>query len=193
MLLKLNLKEDTLQKLRQITCSNKYDFLGFTLDLQESTIADNFDQTAKTLGEWHIQLLSMLLTHYSKANAVPLSSRLIKFKDLPGGCAYEGAFIKRAMQPIADVFGDKPQELPRAAQQLGGKTLKLGDASAEIPALSGIPLTYILYGAEDYPGSANILYDESASIYLPTEDLAVLGEITSVRLIEAKKKISKTS
>lgn len=117
---------------------------------------------------------------------MPLTEELTKFKDLPGGYAYEGAFDKRAIQPIADVFGEKPTELCKAAAYLNGKYLDHGDASAEIPALKGIPLTYILWGKEEYPASASILYDQSASNYLPTEDLAVLGEITTMRLITAK-------
>jgi hypothetical protein len=187
-LVKLNLRDETLQRLRELTGTISYQFLGFTLNLQESIITDNFGQSAKYFNEWQIQLLSTLLTHYSTGALIPLSGKLTKFRDLPGGCAYEGAFIKRAIQPVADVFGKEPKELPKAAQLLGGTTLKLGDASTEIPALKGIPLTYILYGAEEYPASANILYDESASNYLPTEDLAVLGEITTIRLIEACKK-----
>ena len=57
--------------------------------------------------------------------------------------------------------------------------------------LKGVPLTVIFWGAEEYPASANILYDHSASNYLPTEDLAVLGEITTSRLIEAKNALIK--
>ena len=185
-MLKLNLEEEALQKLKKMAGSASYNFLGFTLDLEKNAMKDNFGQAAKYFTQWHIQLFSTLLTHYSKADLVPLSGKQVKFKDLPGGCAYEGAFIKRAVQPIADVFGVNPQEFPKAAALLGGKTLTHGDASAEINALKGIPLTYFVWAAEEYPASASILYDESASKYLPTEDLAVLGELTSVRLIEAK-------
>ena len=73
---------------------------------------------------------------------------------------------------------------------LGGAELVLGDASIEIPALKGIPLTYILWGKEDFLASANVLYDSSASNYLPMEDLAILGELSTLRLIEASKNLS---
>jgi hypothetical protein len=33
----------------------------------------------------------------------------------------------------------------------------------------------------------NILYDESASNFLPTEDLAVLGELITIRLLQARQ------
>jgi hypothetical protein len=66
--------------------------------------------------------------------------------------------------------------------------MSFGDVSVQIFALKGIPLTYILWKTDEFPATANILYDESANSYLPTEDLAVLGEITTSRLIEAKLK-----
>jgi hypothetical protein len=192
--IKLNLQAQTLQRLIQIINPQKgstYDFLGCTLDLKAGTLTDKLSSgQMENLGEWGIQLFSTLLAHYSLANPTPLSGRLVKFKDVPGGYAYEGAFIKRAIQPIADVFGDNPEELGRVAELLDGKKLKFGDASTEIPALKGIPLTYILWAKGEFPAEATILYDESASNYLPTEDLAGLGEIATIRLIEAKKSLS---
>ncbi len=139
------------------------------------------------LSEWATQILTTLLCHYSLANPIAPTGRLVKYKDIPGGYAYEDAFTKRAIEPIAEVFGEKPKNLLEAVDLLGGTKLTLGDASVEIPALKGIPLTYILWGKEDFPASANILYDASASSYLPTEDLAVLGELSTLRLIEASK------
>jgi hypothetical protein len=148
----------------------------------------NPESTAR-LTQWHIQLLAALLTHYSQGKPTPLTGKLVKFKDLPGGYAYERAFNKRAIKPLAEYFGEKPQLLPKVGRLFGGIQLDYGDASVEITALKGIPLTFILWKAEEFPASANILYDQSASNYLPTEDLAVLGEITTGRLMEAKDKL----
>ena len=193
LVLKLNLEAQTLERLQKITDCICYNFLGFTLDLKERNITDNLIESSKDGDTWTIQTLSTLLTHYSQTIFTPLSGKLVKFKDLPGGCAYEGAFIKRAVHPIEYVFGEKLDDLSKAAELLGGFKLEYGDVSVEIPALKSIPLTYILYGTEEFQAAANILYDQSASYYLPTEDLAVLGEITTVRLIEAKKMIHKKS
>jgi len=186
-LTKLNLELEILQKLKRLTGTNRYEFLGFTLDLDENTITDDLPNLVGNLSEGRTQILTTLLCHFSLANPLAPTGRLVKYKDLPGGYAYEGAFFKRAIEPIAEVFGEKPKNLVEAADLLGGTKLTLGDAAVEIPALKGIPLTYILWGKEDFPASANILYDASASSYLPTEDLAVLGELTTLRLIEATK------
>lgn len=187
---KLNLQPKTLQKLRQLTNpqNNTYNFLAFNLNLETATLTDSLDSNQiKNLTEWHLQLLATLLEHYALAKTTPPTGKLVKFKDIPGGHAYEGAFDKRAIQPVAHFFGEKPAEMTKAAKLLGGVERSFGDASFEVEALKGIPLTYILWGAEEFSASANILYDESASNYLPTEDLAVLGEATTSRLIKAKQ------
>lgn len=189
MLTKLNLELATLQKLKKLTGTNRHEFLGYTLDLDKSIITDNLPQLMGNLNEWSTQIFITLLCHYSLANPIAQTGTLVKYKDIHGGYAYENAFIKRAIEPIAEVFGEKPKELLKAANLLGGTKLALGDASFEILSLKGIPLTYILWGKEDFPASANILYDASASSYLPTEDLAVLGELSTLRLIEASKTI----
>jgi len=188
--IKLNLDKQTQTRLQHLTGTVGCEFLGFTLDLENSRLTDNLTPSTQNLTEeLAVKLIAPMLTHYAAGTQAPLTGRLVKFKDLPGGYAYEGAFINRAITPIEKVFGETPQTLPKAAELLGGTQLNLGDASAEIPALKGIPLTYILYGSEEFGASATILYDESASRFLPTEDLAVLGELTTLRLTEAKKKV----
>jgi hypothetical protein len=189
-LTELSLELKTLQKLKEITGSNRYEFLGYILDLDKSTITDKLPQFIGNLSEWAIQIFTTLLCHYSLANPVAQTGILVKYKDIPGGYAYEDAFTKRAIKPIAEVFGEKPKELLRAANLLGGTNLAFGDASFEIQSLKGIPLTYILWVKEEFPAFANILYDASANGYLPTEDLAVLGELSTLRLIEASKNLS---
>ncbi len=186
--MKLNLSDQTLEKLKQLTKSSHSNFLGYTLDLEQGTITDTLKaKTAQQLSEWYLQIINVLLTHYSTATSIDLAGRLVKFKELPGGYAYDGAFIKRAIEPIAQVFGNSPEELVQAGAAVGGKRLGFGDASIEIMPLNGIPLTYILWCADELQATANILYDQSASNYLPTEDLAVLGELATIRLVEAKK------
>jgi hypothetical protein len=184
----LNLPPQTLQKLKtQLNPpNNTYTFLGYTINLQTGHLTDNLNQI--NFKEFSIAVIPVLLNHYAEGNTTTLTGSLVKYKDLPGGHAYEGAFIHRAIEPIAKNFGDKPEQLLKAAELLGGKPSSLGDASFVVEALKGIPLTFILWRAEEFPAEASILYDESASSYLPTEDLAVLGELATVRLLFAKQK-----
>lgn len=155
------------------------DFLAYRLDLDSGCVFDKPNDKYAVNPE----TLYVLLSHYAKNDPIERAGRLIKFRDLPGGHAYEVAFMKRAVHPIAEIFGSKPEKLVRAAEPLNGTEMNYGDSSVEIQALPKIPLTYTLWrGSEESPASSTILFDESASNYLPTEDLAVLGEITTIRL-----------
>jgi len=186
--IKLSFQKQSLERLQRLIGKPYCDFLGFTLDLETGILSDKLNRKSmQDTSEMRIHIFAVLLGHYALANPTPLTGTLVKFKDIPGGYAYEGAFVQRAIEPIAEVFGEKPDELAKAAKLLGGIPLNLGDASVEIVALKGIPLTYILWTAEEFGASATILYDQSASDYLPTEDLAGLGELATVRLIEAQK------
>jgi hypothetical protein len=187
-MVKLNLTVETLQKLQRLMSSRSYDFLGFTLNLETGILTDKLRcSTLEDLNVCNSKILATLLSHYSLANPTLLSGRLVKFRDIPGGYAYEDTFIRRAIQPVAEVFGEKSEQLTKVAALLDGAELNLGDTSVRIFALKDIPLIYILWKADEFPASASILFDQTASNYLPTEDLAVLGEITTIRLIEAEK------
>jgi hypothetical protein len=182
---KLDLDAQTLKNLRKLTGTHRYTFLGFTLNTLNGDVVDNLAQ-GRSLNDWAIMVLTTLLNHYAKVTLKPASGELIKYKDLPGGCAYQDGLNKTAIQPIADVFGGKPKELAIAAAKFGGKPRDFGDCSVTFEALKGIPLTYTVWGKEEYPAAANILYDSTASSYLHTEDLAVLAEVATSRLIQAK-------
>jgi hypothetical protein len=136
------------------------------------------------VGKLEFEVLQVLLRHYAKAEPVERAGILVKFACLPGGYAYEKAFLQRAVQPVAEAFGDEPERLVECAKRLGGFAVSFGDCTVEVPALPRIPLTVVVWRRSEFPAQANILYDQTANNYLPTEDLAVLGELTTARLIQ---------
>jgi hypothetical protein len=186
-MLSLTLSDTTIEKLKKLFGAQKINFLGFTLNLETQELIDNFGQADRYYTDWNIGLLTTLLTHYAEGTQKPLTGKLVKYKTFPGGCAYESALNKRALEPIADYFGKNPADLCKAAELLGGKRLGYGDASVQIEPFKGIPLVFTVWAAEDYLASATVLFDESANSYLPVEDLAVTAEVTSARLAEARK------
>jgi hypothetical protein len=187
-LTKLNLQEEQLKKIRQLTKvgeDNTYKFLGYTLNLETNQFHDSLEK-GTVHGDWGIQTMMALLAHYSLANETAKTGKLVKFKDLPGGYAYEHVFTQRAVDPIAKAFGSNSAELAEAAKLFGGKRVNYGDMSVEIPALEGITIVYILWATSEFPASANLLFDESASCFLDTESLSGLGELTTHRLLKAQ-------
>lgn len=147
----------------------------------EGTVERPGDPQKVDIATW-ILLLHYLLT----ADGTPLAAEWIAFRGLPGGLGYDGAFQGRANLRLARAFGSAQTAFETAARALGGERLSFGDASFSFRLLPRVWLAVVLHLADDeFPASANVLFDAAVSHYLPTEDLAVLGGILAGRLIKA--------
>ena len=77
----------------------------------------------------------------------------------------------------------------RAAKNLGGLKLDLGDASFAFDALPRVRVAAVYFtGDEDFPASANVLFDASASHYLPTDAIGGVGSTLVDRLTSTESK-----
>jgi len=163
-------------------------FLGVSVSLEDGLVFDElrnqpFPEVAPSL--------YCILSGYAGAKLVPETSKLISFRQLPGGHAYYGAFVRRAVQPIERVFGSRPETLVEATKLLGGCQMSLGDYSVKIYSLPLVPAYVVLWSkSPEFPASANMLFDSSIRYYLTTEQVAMLGEFTSLRLRHAYEVLS---
>jgi len=163
-------------------------FLRLSLSLEDGHIHDEL--RGKMVPEIEAGVYC-LLSGYADTNAVPETRKTISFAQLPGGRAYYNAFKGRAVQQIERVFGSNPETLYKAAELLDAIKLDYGDYSVKIYALPLVPVHVVLWSADsEFPTSANILFDSSASNYLSTEQAAMLGELTSTRLKHAYEAIA---
>ncbi len=66
----------------------------------------------------------------------------------------------------------------------GGNPIAIGDASFILKAFPYVPLQYVLWeGDEEFPSSVQVLFDASVDHYLTLEDIVVLGQVMTGRLI----------
>jgi len=133
--------------------------------------------------------IKILVLHYLiNADGTPLADSWVAFRELPDGHVYDATFRRRANLRLAQAFGSDLDGFVAAAKSLGGVRLTYGDASFLFPIFPRLRLAAVLYLAdEEFPASANVLFDAAASHYLPTEDLAVLGGMLAGRLIKAAR------
>lgn len=117
-------------------------FLGFSFNLNTGEFTDDLQRGAaevELLNPTMHHQISELLIEYSGAQKKPLSGKPAKFRDFPGGIAYENAFVRKAVDPIIRGFGGCPEALVEVALMLGGRRLELGQAAVEVPALNMVP------------------------------------------------------
>ena len=130
----------------------------------------------------------LILHYFISAKGTPLANRLITFRELPEGIVYFPTFSKRTMKPLLGQFGKEPRHLMAVSQKLGGHKADYGDTAVTINAFSRVPITIVLWrGDDEFAPEGGMLFDAAISDYLPTEDITVLCEIVTWRLINLSR------
>ena len=131
----------------------------------------------------------ILLLHYLiRADGNPLTGKWVAYKDIPGGLLYAGVFARRVTEPLQRRFGTSAKSFKEMGIRSGGELVEIGDASFILHAFPCVPLQYVLWeGDEEFPPSAQLLFDASVDHYLTLEDMVVLGQVTTGRLINRSR------
>jgi hypothetical protein len=155
--------------------------LDLEIDLKDGHITDT---TLNRPFDPREEYIFFLLSKYAEATQVPLTTKLVSFRQVTGGRAYDPVFEGRVVMPVARHLGDKIDRFVKAAERLGGHPVRQGDKAYIIHALPLVPLTYVLWkGDEEFPARAQVLLDASVETYLDAEAIAHLASITTSRLI----------
>ncbi|KLU61142.1 hypothetical protein CEB3_c27120 [Peptococcaceae bacterium CEB3] len=157
------------------------DFLGHKSEVEHPS--GRFYPEPAPEGDLPIFARILILHYLSRSSPVQEQGRLISYKEIPGGSIYIQPFTNRAIRPVVQAFGDKPQALLEAGLRLGGRAAAYGDAAVTIPVFPRIPVTLVIWGGDDeFPANANILFDASAAHILPAEDYAVMAGFVAATL-----------
>jgi len=108
------------------------------------------------------------------------------FRELPGGEAFFRGPHALNTPFLEAVYGADPARLVDAGRSLGGKETSGGDAAVTLPALPRIPLLAILWGAGEFPASAQLLVDARAHLHLPLDVLWALTNVAIAELVKRK-------
>ena len=127
----------------------------------------------------------ILLLHYLiRADGSPLTRKWVGYKDIPGGLLYAGVFARRVTEPLVRKFGKSAKWFKEIGIKIGGKSEDVEDASFVLHVLPFIPLQYVLWeGGEEFPSTVHLIFDASVGHYLSLEDIVVLGQMATGRLI----------
>ncbi|HOJ43009.1 MAG TPA: DUF3786 domain-containing protein, partial [Syntrophorhabdaceae bacterium] len=119
----------------------------------------------------------VIILHYiNHASGRTLSMNQISYEDIPGCKHYLPVFEKRVTKPLANAFGFNRDAFLEAGESLSGHKEAYGDASFTLYALPRVPITFILWEAdEEFPASVKVLFDDTIDGYLPLEDITVIA------------------
>jgi hypothetical protein len=137
--------------------------------------------------ERHGDLLRLsLLWYLVKATADRVSGRLVNPTRLPGGDLFARGTHVLPLDALAARYTERPADFLAGGSALGGRAVPYGDAAVELPALPKIPVTLILWRADDqFPARADLLFDASAPRHLPTDVLWAVAMLAVQLMQEA--------
>jgi len=189
------LREDVRIKKPQVVASHcdaifqeeklNFTYWGNAITIQWPDL-EAFDSDGESLSVFDT---AMLIFYLRTADGTPMADRWIGFRELKDGAFYNQAFQGYSGNRVAGTFGKKPDLFDEAAKSLGGWRLAaLADHAFAFQPLPCIRLAAALWpGDDEFPSKASILFDASASHYMTTDGLALLGSGLTGRLIKQLK------
>jgi len=131
----------------------------------------------------------LILHYFTQAKGTAPTGKQITYRDLPGGLVYYPTFMKRTINPLAEAFGRTDAQVTiNAGEIFGARKGEFGDASLVIDAFPKVTITIVLWvGDDELTPELNILFDANIPDYLESEDVTVVCETITWRLINAAR------
>jgi hypothetical protein len=130
----------------------------------------------------------LLLRYLCEGKFFPSLGKQLSYNEFPWGDLYYRNFEGRCLKRCANAFGKDILRFVKMIEenpQLNATRLDLGDASYHLEFINGLYITIILWeGDDEFPPSAQILFDDNFVFAFTAEDLAVGCEIMIDRLCE---------
>ena len=152
----------------------------------QSIIIDrqNKSVTNTVTGEQAPFLLQLAALNYLiRAKDIPLEGRLVNPQEFAGGEFFFRGPHAFKLKPLEGKFGRDKEGFIKAGKKLGGIPYNQGDAGFSVPVLPRIPLTYVLWCAdEEFSAKMSVLFDATAERHLALDMLWALVNIVNKQL-----------
>jgi hypothetical protein len=132
----------------------------------------------------------LLCRYLCEGKYVPCRGKQLSYNEMPSGPLYYRNFEGRCLKRAAFAFGSDPALFRRILESVPGlrfEALDKGDAGYRFEFLNGLFISLLLWaGDEEFPPSAQMLFDDNFAFAFTAEDLAVAGEVV-IRRLRARK------
>jgi len=177
-------------KLADADFAGKAENLGFNLERPDTIFVrilgsdctvstKSFEVSDKVTGKAVKPEVRILILHYLLCENSPCpSGKLISFRELPGGQFYYGPFQSRSVNIVASVVKNDLERLRKNLVRFDYRELEMGDLSAEIHVIGKVYATFVYrIGDEEFPPSAELLFDSSIKGIFSTEDVTFIASL----------------
>ncbi|WP_243103675.1 MULTISPECIES: DUF3786 domain-containing protein [unclassified Dehalobacter] len=131
---------------------------------------------------------TLILRYLVHAQGAPPTEKDITYREVSGGQVYYRNFYGRCIMRLVRMFSKDFPALEYAMAKLNALKTTHGDLSYRFQFMNNIYVTFILWnGDEEFPTSANILFDANTPDYFNAEDHTVVCDIALSFLKELSK------
>ena len=110
------------------------------------------------------------LWHLVHAKDIPFSGRLLKPVNIKGGEIFFRGSHVLPLDNLAKRYGDNKEGFKKKGRELCAEALDYGDASCKLFPMPRIPVTLVLWLADDeFPPRADLLLDSTCEMQLPLD------------------------
>ena len=115
------------------------------------------------------------------------SGKQLSYREIPWGDLYYPNFEGRCIKRLARKFGGSIETFRKTAEEnLSAEKLEQSDAGYRFEFCSGFYMSFLLWKAdEEFPASAQILFDDNFPHGFTAEDCAVAGEVAMNHMLSA--------
>ncbi|MDR2633157.1 MAG: DUF3786 domain-containing protein [Treponema sp.] len=137
----------------------------------------------------------ILLLHYlCEGTYVEPQGKQRSYQEIPWGTVYYQNFKGRCITRLAYTFGKDLPGFRRIMEEnpaLHAEALAQGDAGYRFEFMTGLHISFLVWaGDEEFPPSAQILFDDNVAFAFTAEDIAYAGELIIKRLRGIQEKPS---
>ena len=121
---------------------------------------------------------TFLLRYLLEAKAVAWAGEWKTFREMPWGELYIKPYTGRVLTRAAYTFSFKLDAFRKAAEKMGAKEVKHGDAGFLFDLIGGYQMQIMIWaGDEEFPPNAQVLYSDNFASGFAAEDRVVAGDI----------------
>ncbi|MDR1816167.1 MAG: DUF3786 domain-containing protein [Clostridiales Family XIII bacterium] len=163
---------------------------AFSLRLMGAAYEIGFPEFSRgVLGNAYEEIL--IIRYLLEGRYVRGTGRQLAYAEMPWGPVYMKNFGGRVLERLVGTFGRDPSRLTRAVTQASGLRHEAADGcdvGYRMEFLGsgeqmGLWLSVLLWeGDEEFPASAQVLFDEGFRYAFSAEDIAVVGDVLISRL-----------
>jgi hypothetical protein len=128
----------------------------------------------------------LILRYLCEGKYFPDNGKRLSYNEVPWGNVYYRNFEGRCLKRLAHTFGPDLPGFRRIMEETPGlkaTALDKGDAGYRFEFINGLFISLLIWAGDDeFPPSAQILFDDNFVFAFTAEDLAVVGEVTISRL-----------